>query len=230
MNSAGVSIIRSVARRVRRLIQGDPDSFLRKTRGVIHVGANLGQERATYAQHNLIVLWIEPIPEIFERLKTGIAEYPTQKALCGLITDVDDKECAFHVSNYEGVSSSILDFAEHKQLWPDISYERTIQLKGITLSSLLQREGIDAGQYDSLVLDTQGSELLVLKGAANILPGFRFIKCEASDFESYKGCCQLSDLESFLAQHRFRLAAKSRFASKPGIGSYFDVLFTRSPV
>jgi hypothetical protein len=75
------------------------------------------------------------------------------------------------------------------------------------------------------VLDTQGSELLVLQGAVPILPHFRFIKAEAADFESYVGCCQITDLTAFLGQHGFSLARKSRFAGRDGVGVYYDVLY-----
>jgi hypothetical protein len=42
-------------------------SFLRKVNGLIHIGANIGQERAIYAEYDLRVAWIEPIPDVFER-------------------------------------------------------------------------------------------------------------------------------------------------------------------
>lgn len=41
------------------------NSFLSKGRGVIHVGANAGQERELYAAFGLHVIWIEPIPDVF---------------------------------------------------------------------------------------------------------------------------------------------------------------------
>jgi hypothetical protein len=44
-------------------------SYLRKVRGVIHVGANEGQERDLYAAFGLNVIWIEPIPEVFQVLR-----------------------------------------------------------------------------------------------------------------------------------------------------------------
>ena len=46
----------------------EPDDFLRSCSGVIHVGANSGQERELYAQHGLNVVWIEPIPEVYTAL------------------------------------------------------------------------------------------------------------------------------------------------------------------
>lgn len=41
----------------------------RRGDGVVHVGANLGQERELYEHYGLNVLWVEPIPEVFEQLK-----------------------------------------------------------------------------------------------------------------------------------------------------------------
>ena len=110
--------------------------FLAGSKGVIHVGANLGQERELYASYGLNVIWIEPIPEVYERLNTLIDSYPNQKAFCYLVTDADDAEYLFHVSNKGGGASSIYDLAGHKELWPDVTYTETIALKSITLSSL----------------------------------------------------------------------------------------------
>jgi hypothetical protein len=76
-------------------------------------------------------------------------------------------------------------------------------------------------------MDTQGSELLILKGAIGILPAFRFIKTEVADFAAYKDCCRLSDMDEFLRCHAFRRVATKRFARKAGTGSYFDVTYAR---
>jgi YidC/Oxa1 family membrane protein insertase len=40
-------------RRLRRLVTPDPDRFLRSARGVVHVGANVGQERELYRRHKV---------------------------------------------------------------------------------------------------------------------------------------------------------------------------------
>ena len=105
-----------------------------------------------------------------------------------------------------------------------MNFTEVIPLKSITLSSMSKREQIDLTQYDALVMDTQGSELLVLKGATDILDRFRFIKTEAADFEVYKGCCTLADLDDFLRVHHFRRIRKKSFAHKSGVGSCYDVL------
>jgi FkbM family methyltransferase len=212
--------------RFRTCLEGDVDVFLKKAKGIIHVGANLGQECEIYAKHELNVLWIEPIPEVYAQLKERVSPFSKQKALCHLVADTDEKQYVFHISNNGGVSSSIFDIADHKKLWPDVSFNRNISIKSIKLSTLVQREKIDLTAYDALAMDTQGSEMLVMKGAIDILSHFRFIKLEVADFESYKGCCRLPDIDQFLRCHGFRRMVKHRFAHKRGIGSYFDVLYT----
>src|SRR6266404_1018899 len=55
--------------------------YLRQVSGVIHVGANTGQERYLYASYGLDVLWIEPIPSAFDELCKNISVLPKQRAL-----------------------------------------------------------------------------------------------------------------------------------------------------
>jgi FkbM family methyltransferase len=203
------------------------DWFLSRVNGVIHVGASVGQEKDVYALLGLHVLWIEPIFRVFAQLGHAIMRYPKQKACCALVTDVDGGRYPFNISNNGGMSSSILDLAEHRLIWPDVVYTEQIWLESITLTSLLNREEFRLEDYDALVLDTQGSELLVLKGAVSLLPSFKFILSEASDFECYKGCCHLADLDEFLAVHNFGRVATNAFAHKEGVGTCYNVLYAR---
>jgi FkbM family methyltransferase len=216
-------------RRLRRLLSPDPDRFLRSVRGVVHVGANVGQERELYRRHNLEVLWIEPIPDVFTALLKNIAGMPQQRALRALVTDRDDAEYEFHVANNGGESSSILDLKEHRDVWPTVDFERTIKLKSNTLVTLCERERIDIARYDALVMDTQGSELLVLRGAEPLLRHFKYIKTEVPDFEAYAGCAKLAEIERFLTGHGYAEIARHWFASRPGGGRYYDVVYARRP-
>src|SRR5689334_3816241 len=154
-----------ILRRLRRWFGPDPNRFLRSVHGVIHVGANAGQERALYERQGLDVLWIEPIPEVFAALRANIAAFPRQRALQALVTDRDDHDYEFHVANNAGESSSILELKQHKDVWPKVAFTASIKLRSVTLPTLLAREGVDITRYDALVMDTQGSELLVLQGA-----------------------------------------------------------------
>jgi FkbM family methyltransferase len=217
----------AIIRRVKSFFKSGPERFLKNVTGVIHVGANTGQEIKLYAEHGLSVIWIEPIPDIFEKLQANLAGFPSQTAIKGLVTDLDNVEYQFHLASNNGASSSILEFDLHKDIWPDVSFERTIKVYSHTLPSLLKANQIDPSGYDMLVIDTQGSELLVLKGAESILNHFKYIQTEVPDFEAYKGCCQLKDLQLFLGQHGYEEVSRHKFATHPGGGNYYDIIYKK---
>ena len=223
-------VVKRVFRQLHLGLKGSrpEDDFLAHTRGVIHIGANTGQERDRYWRHRLPVLWVEPIPEVFATLQKNLAGYPNQRAVQRLVTHEDGAECVFNVSSNNGQSSSILPLHEHKTVWPGVSYARTLALPSVTLPTLLREEAADASRYDALVMDTQGSELLVLRGAEPLLGGFRYIKAEAPDFESYKGCCRLADLDGFLEARGFRQIFKTRFPVSAEGKNYYDVVYERT--
>jgi FkbM family methyltransferase len=213
--------------RIERFIPSNMDGFLNQVPGLIHIGANDGGERDKYSKYGLGVIWIEPNPDVFENLRNNIAGYPGQKAYQYLVTDKDDLEYEFHIANNRGLSSSILDLNLHLALCPDIIYEKTIKLRSVTLPSLLKNELIRIDEYPALVMDTQGSELLVLKGAKDIVSAFKYIKIEVADFESYKGCCQLEDIDQFMKIHDFEELSRLKFAEIAGGGSYYDIVYKR---
>lgn len=222
-----ISKIKAILRPVKHLITARSDSFLRNVSGVIHVGANAGQERELYKHFDLQVVWVEPIPEVFTELKRNIRGFPDQRACQALVTDVDGKEYQFHISNNNGASSSILALKQHKDIWPDVKYADSISLKSTTLVSLLEREKIDPCGYQALIMDTQGSELLVLQGSIPVLENFKYIKAEVADFESYEGCCQLADIGAFMKEHGYIEFSRKKFASRAAGGDYFDVVYRR---
>lgn len=83
--------------------------FLRHVRGIIHVGANTGQEAELYHSFGLDVIWIEPIPEVFENLRRHVSGFPKQTAFNYLVTDEDDIEYSLHIANNCGASPPMLD-------------------------------------------------------------------------------------------------------------------------
>jgi len=202
-------------------------SYLRRVSGVIHIGANEGQERFLYAAFDLKVVWVEPIPQVFEILKENISGIPKQRALNYLVMNKDRRQYEFHIANNGGASSSVLDLARHKEMWPEIGYTGVITLTGFTLKTVFEQEHIDIREFDALVLDTQGSEYTILLGAKDILRNFKFVKVEAPNFESYKECCEVTELSSFMLSCGFREDIRVPFMEVAGIGTYFDVIYKR---
>jgi FkbM family methyltransferase len=202
-------------------------SYLRKIRGVIHIGANAGQERDLYDAFGLHVIWIEPIPEVFEALKINISGFPKQRAYKYLVTGEDGKAYKLHIADNSGASSSILDLSKHTEMYPEIAFKDVITISGTSLGSILAAERTNIRHFAAIVLDTQGSELEILKGATSILPHFRFVKVEVPDFEAYKNCCQIGDLSAFMSSNNFRERSRHLIKHAPGVGSYFDVIYER---
>lgn len=222
-----IAKIKDLLRPLKKAMTKNPDAFLSKVTGVVHVGANTGQERELYKGHNLDVVWIEPIPEVFAELVVNLSGFINQHAFQALVTDVDGKEYQFHIANNDGASSSILEFGQHKDIWPGVCYTNTIFLHSTTLTSLFKKEQIDPSKYQALIMDTQGSELLVLNGSLPILAHFKYIKIEVPDFESYEGCCQLSDVSKFMDEHGYKELVRNKFASRAEGGNYFDIVYKK---
>ena len=213
----GGRVISVIKRRLAR-------RYLRRCKGVIHVGANDGAERDTYARHGLRVLWVEPLPDAFSILQTNIAAYDGQEAVRALITDRDGDEHVLHVSNIAGLCSSILSPQGITEILPHVQFTDRITLTSTTLPTIMRER--DMSLYDALVIDTQGAELLVLRGAASILHHFNCIECEGADFEVYAGYPSPGEIRAFLADHGFRQIREDTFRHSEQ-GREFDMLFCR---
>jgi FkbM family methyltransferase len=214
-------LLRDLARLRRNLM-------MKKLKGIIHVGANTGQERDDYAGYGLNVLWIEPIPWVFDELKRAISFYPNQRALEYLVLDKDGESMTLHVSNNEGQSSSVMDLALHQDVWPSVHFTRDIEIQSHKLDTIIDIEHINITDYDGLVLDTQGSELLALRGAQRVLRNVRMVKVEVADFEAYAGCPRPEQIGDFLGAYGLREWVRTPFAGHSGGGRYYDIIYLRN--
>lgn len=217
--------LKPILKRVLEILKPGPNRFLRHARGVIHVGANSGQERTLYAAYGLNVCWIEPIPEVFEKLRNNTKAFKKHVAINALVADKENQPFTLNVANNDGESSSIFDLDLHQDIWPKVGFNRSIDLKSDTLVSVVFKNKLDIDSFDCLIMDTQGAELLVLKGAEPYLNRFKFIKTEAADFEVYSGCCQIRDLVPFLKKNNFQEIRRDKFADHPNGGACYDLLF-----
>lgn len=199
----------------------DRRSYLRHCKGVVHVGASDGAERHKYARNGLNVLWVEPLPDAFAKLLANIAPYENQTAVQALATDRDGDTNTFHLA---GKCSSILSPSAISEVLPDVRFTGAMTIISTTLDTIMQDR--PAKLYDALVLDTQGAELLVLKGGERSLRRFRYVECEAADFAIYAGYPKPDEIRQFLAHHGFRQVREDTFRTSDH-GREFDMLFRR---
>ncbi|ERT04249.1 methyltransferase, FkbM family domain protein [Lyngbya aestuarii BL J] len=175
-------------------------------KGIIHVGANEGQEFEAYQAANPdIVLWIEAIPTVYEKLCSRISADKSHYAVQHCCSDVNGDEVTFNIANLGGLASSMLPLGESiKQSYPGISYVNSFKILTRTLDSILE-ESFAGEQFDLLVMDTQGAELKVLQGAHQLLKRVRYVYAEVSEYPLYDGGCTYEQIDSLLKLYGFKL-------------------------
>lgn len=177
-------------------------------RGIIHVGGSHAEEFESYMNCGIKKqIWIEPIPEVFDKMVKNISSNPEAIGIRAVVSDKPFQNVTLYISNNDGQSSSIFDFKKHKEHYPTIDYIKSIELTTLTLDEVVSagnvNESFNALNYNFLNIDIQGAELLALKGAKNLLKNIKYIYCEVNTDELYEGCPHVSEIDAFLAQFGF---------------------------
>lgn len=179
----------------------DKYNFIPK--GIIHVGAHMGEESEVYSELGIEnVVWVEANEKIFQHLCQKLSHKKSYKFLNYLVSDIDDKDYEFHITN-NGESSSLLELEEHKIEHPHIFVTETVNLKSKTLDSIISSNNIDTNNYNLLNLDIQGAELLALKGSVELLNKIDYIYSEVNIKHLYKDCALIDEMDVFLKKFGF---------------------------
>lgn len=189
--------------------------------GAFHIGAHECEELGFYHQlgiESTNVIWIDALPhKVREAQQRGI-----QNVFHAVITDKDNDEVSFHVSN-NGQSSSVLEFGTHLQEHPQVSYIDTMIQKSTTIRSFIELNHIDIKQHNFWNFDIQGAELMALKGAGDIIHTASAIYLEVNEKELYKGCGLINELDVFMASYNF-----TRVLTEMTIHGWGDALYVRT--
>jgi FkbM family methyltransferase len=166
--------------------------------GVIHIGAHLMEERPNYISHGLRnTIWAEANPGIFENTKNMVDKNMGESIHNFAISDVDDFEYEFNITN-NGQSSSILELDKHKTYHPNVYVTEVIKVKSKRMDTLINENSIDINDYDFINLDIQGAELLALKGFGKLLENIKYIYTEVNTNSVYKNCALIEEIDSYL--------------------------------
>jgi FkbM family methyltransferase len=192
-----------------------------KPTGVIHIGGSHAEELEAYTQNGIQnMIWIEAIPEVFEKMKAKLEPSPSALPINACIADVDGKEVDFYVTNNEGQSSSMLGLNLHREVHPDVHVIRTIKCKTRTVDSLVKERGFDFTYYDFLNIDLQGAELLALKGMHDNMHKINYAYLEVNEKELYTRCALLPEIDAFMKAHGF-IRVELKWAGDTGWGDAF---------
>lgn len=204
-----------------------------KPRGVLHVGANVGEERDVYLELGIKKqIWIEANPTIFLKLKSNISNNPQAVALNYCVSDKKEK-VKFNISNNASQSSSILELGTHATVHPDVHYIDSVEMEAYPLKEIIQAhiyrnpstgfyEGME--DYDFLNLDLQGAELKALMGLEDILSQFKWVYIEVNKDHLYKGCPLVEELDAWFADHYGFRRVETKWAGNTGWG---DALYIK---
>jgi len=113
----------------------------------------------------------------------------------------DGKERVFYVIRYPGSSGFYppnIDFTNRLRNRDYLNITNTIQMETVTLDSLNLKA-------DFIKLDTEGSELEILKGGIETLENVLGVSIEVAFTELFSGQPRFRDVDAFLESHGFTL-------------------------
>jgi FkbM family methyltransferase len=169
-----------------------------KIKGVLHIGAHIGQEFETYEKLGINnVMFFEPIPTTFQRLKENVGDRAIliNTALGNMIGEVE----MFTETINQGQSSSVLEPEHHLVQHPNIQFTGREKVNITKLDTFIE----DKDKYNFINIDVQGYELEVFKGGAEYLKTIDYVMTEVNRAELYKGCARIEELDTFLGEYAF---------------------------
>jgi FkbM family methyltransferase len=171
-----------------------------KPNGILHVGASMLEEAEQYRDELGVktVIWVEAQPHSERRSERAkwFDQVLYEQTPFSDKTEVVELRFA---SNE--VSSSILPFKRHSEIYPDIVVTKTIPVVAVRADEFLV--GRWPIEIDTLVLDVQGAELKVLKGLGELLTQIKLAWIETNLNELYEGCPLQPELDDWMAKHGF---------------------------
>ena len=164
---------------------------------IVDVGAHLGNfaKGCKELWTNVDIHMIEANPNADIVLKTVGFPYTI-----ALLTDTVGEKYTYYMTDKWLLSSGNSIFRETTDEYSDAHLVK-VQLISNTLDNIIGNET----HIDLLKLDTQGSELKILKGSLSLISRTKYILIECSVYEYNKGGCLIGEIFDFMNCNGFKL-------------------------
>lgn len=168
--------------------------------GLIAVGAWHGLE---YIGSTERLLLFEPLPKAFAELVKNAGGNPNATLVNSAVGSTVGR-ATMHTT-VPSHSSSLLTpcgpvVADHP-----VHFDGTTGVDVVTLDGYLSKNQLEG--YETLLIDTQGFELEVLRGATRTLQALSRVLLELHNPSTYAGAAQLPDLDDYMATQGWKRTA-----------------------
>lgn len=203
-------------------------SRLSQSDSIVHIGAHYAEERFLYNDKQCSVMWIEANNKFSRVLHKNLEEFENQEfRICALDCMSNKKRVFFISNNNDGVSSSFYEFGDAAQeLWPNLNLHHVDETEVITqtFDEFVELEIIwfRRNAPKALLIDVQGAEIDVLKGALGSLWRFKYIQIKTSSANVYENGNTRDDIIYIMQKHGFNII--DRYETVEGHG---DILFEK---
>ena len=176
-------------------------------RGIILIGAYDGKTLKRLNLPNTVkILVIDANQGAVERLQENFANSPNIQVVQAAIANHNDT-VTLHLTSLES-SSSILPWKQYSEIYPNIKEIQQLTLSSRTLDTLLEELNLSPSDFNILILDIQGAELLALEGANQLLNNLDAIYTNVHYQELFEGGALAEEVNQFLSDYQFDIVAE----------------------
>lgn len=170
-----------------------------KADGCIQAGCHFAEEHPEYVKAGIKkFVYIEPCAAAFKVLRNKFSAHHHIQLFNVACGEVECEQVMYTGSQNHGQSNSLLKMSKHHQIHPGITLPNTELVTVKRLDSL----GLANKGYQLLVMDCQGFENRVLKGATETLKQINYVYTEVNVDEVYENCARVEEIDSLLSDFK----------------------------
>ena len=197
---------------------------------ILDIGAANGQSAAYFSENfkNAAVIGFEPFKKMFLiAQKTNINNKNVTIKNIALYDSVGKKELNI-TANYVSSSINELNATEINNQSSDQQKKFELIEKQEVATSTLDEETKNLKEILLIKIDTQGSELNILKSGFEALKKTHLLLIEMSNHDMYKNGCQYYEIDQFLRDNHFKLVDIIVVYRADGKAAEYDAIYESS--